>query len=63
MIGRSLTYGSAKSSWKSVADGCYDWESGQYTQLDSGGWVQASSALVEYALDPRNFLNADNIFI
>ena len=27
--------------------------------LDSGGWVQASSALVEYALDPRNFLNAD----
>ena len=63
MIGRSLTYGSAKSSWKSVADGCYDWESGQYTQLDSGGWVQASSALVEYALDPRNFLNADNIFM
>lgn len=63
VIGRSLTYGSAKSSWKSVADGCYDWESGQYTQLDSGGWVQASSALVEYALDPRNFLNADNIFM
>ena len=25
--------------------------------------VQASSALVEYALDPRNFLNADNIFM
>lgn len=63
VIGRSLTYGSAKSSWKSVADGCYDWESGRYTQLDSGGWVQASSALVEYALDPRNFLNADNIFM
>ena len=63
IIGRSLTYGSAVSSWKSVADGCYDWESGRYTQLDSGGWVQASSALVEYALDPRNFLNADNIFM
>ena len=63
IIGRSLTYGSAVSSWKSVADGCYDWETGEYTQLDSGGWVQASSALVEYALDPRNFLNADNIFM
>ena len=25
--------------------------------------MQASSALVEYALDPRNFLNADNIFM
>ena len=62
VIGRSLIYGSAVSSWKSVADGCYDWESGEYTGLD-GSWVQASSALVEYALDPRNFLNATNIFM
>ena len=62
VIGRSLIYGSAVSSWKSVADGCYDWESGKYTGLD-GSWVQASSALVEYALDPRNFLNATNIFM
>ena len=61
-IGRSLIYGSAISSWKSVADGCYDWESGKYTNMD-GGWVQASSALVEYALDPRNFLNDTNIFM
>ena len=30
VIGRSLIYGSAVSSWKSVADGCYDWESGKY---------------------------------
>ena len=62
VIGRSLIHGSAVSSWKSVADGCYDWESGEYTGLD-GSWVQASSALVEYALDPRNFLNATNIFM
>lgn len=62
VIGRSLIYGSAVSSWKSVADGCYDWESGKYTGLD-GSWVQASSALVEYALDPRNFLNDTNIFM
>ncbi len=41
VIGRSLIYGSAVSSWKSVADGCYDWESGKYTGLD-GSWVQAS---------------------
>lgn len=62
VIGRSLIHGSAVSSWKSVADGCYDWESGEYTGLE-GSWVQASSALVEYALDPRNFLNATNIFM
>ena len=40
-----------------MADGCYDWETGEYTVLDSGGWVQASSELVQYALDPRNFLS------
>lgn len=63
VLGRSLTYGSAKSSWKSVAEGCYDWTEGKYTEFDSGGWVQASSALVQYALDPRNFLNDVNIFM
>lgn len=63
VLGRSLIYGSAKSSWKSVADGCYDWETGEYTVLDSGGWVQASSELVQYALDPRNFLSQDYIFM
>lgn len=63
VLGRSLIYGSAKSSWKSVADGCYDWETGEYTVLDSGGWVQASSELVQYALDPRNFLSKDYIFM
>ena len=29
VIGRSLIHGSAVSSWKSVADGCYEWESGE----------------------------------
>lgn len=63
VLGRSLIYGSAKSSWKSTADGAYDWENGGWYELDSGGWVQASSELVQYALDPRNFLNETNIFM
>mgnify|MGYP000963154375 CR=1 FL=1 len=63
VLGRSLIYASAKSSWKSTADGAYDWESGSWYELDSGGWVQASSALVQYALDPRNFLNETNVFM
>lgn len=63
VLGRSLIYGSAESSWKSTAEGCYDWNTGQYTELDSGGWVQASDALVRYALDPRNFLNDSYIFM
>ena len=63
VLGRSLIYGSAKSSWKSTADGCYNWETGKWYKLDSGGWVQASSELIEYALDPRNFFNPTNIFM
>lgn len=63
VIGRSLIYSSADSSWKSTADGCYNWETGEYTILDSGGWVQASEGLVKYALDPRNFLDDTYIFM
>lgn len=63
VLGRSLIYGSAKSSWKSTAEGAYDWDSGSWYEMDSGGWVQASGELVQYALDPRNFLNETNIFM
>lgn len=45
VLGRSLIYSSADASWKSTADGCYDWNTGEYTELDSGGWVQASEDL------------------
>jgi len=61
--GRSLIYSLAASSWKSTAEGCYDWNTGTYVELDSGGWVQASPDLVAYALDPRNFLTSSYIFM
>ena len=41
----------------------YDWDSDRWIVFDSGGWVQASSELVQYALDARNFLNETNIFM
>jgi beta-N-acetylglucosaminidase len=63
VLGRSLIYASAISSWKSTQDGAYDWDTGSWYELDSGGWVQASRELVQYALDPRNFLNETNIFM
>jgi beta-N-acetylglucosaminidase len=63
VLGRSLIYASAISSWKSTQDGAYNWETGSWYELDSGGWVQASKELVQYALDPRNFLNETNIFM
>ena len=46
-----------------MADGCYDWEKGEWYSFDSGGYVQASSELVQYVLDPRNFLNETYIFM
>lgn len=61
--GRSLISINSISSWKSTAENCYDWETGEYVIFDSGGWVQASTELVQYALDPRNFLNDINIFM
>lgn len=62
-IGRSLIYGSAKSSWKSTDPKAYNWETGEWYEFDSGGWVQASNELIQYALDPRNFLDENYIFM
>lgn len=62
VAGRSLVPYYFKSSAKSTAYGCYDWETGEYTEWDSGGWVQASSAIVEYYLDPRNYFDEKHIF-
>lgn len=61
--GRSLVPNSYDSSKKSTAEGCYNWNTGEYTIWDSGSWVQASSAMVEYYLDPRNFLDSKHIFM
>ncbi len=63
VIGRSTIYASAPDYWKSKAEGAYDEESETYIEQDSGGWVQASTGLVQYALDPRNFLNPIQIFM
>ena len=60
---RSLVHKDNISSWKSMADGCYDWINGDWVAFDSGGYVQASSELVQYVLDPRNFLNETYIFM
>lgn len=63
VTGRSLIYGSAISSWKSIDPAHYDYSTGKWYEWDSGGWVQASSELVEYALDPRNFLDETSVFM
>ncbi len=48
------------SSWKSKASGAVD-KNGNYVVYD-GGWNAASKEIVQYYLDPRNFLNEDEIY-
>ena len=61
-LGRNLVHKSADTSWKSMQDGAYNWETGEWKEFDSGGWVAASTEIVQYYMDPRNFLDSTNIF-
>lgn len=73
VLGRSLISKNSISSWKSTettinSDGSYsssyyDWENSSWHTWDGGNWVQASVELLEYTLDPRNFLNETNVFM
>lgn len=61
-LGRNLVSTNSISSWKSVQNGAYNWETGEWVIFDSGGWVMASREMIEYSMDPRNFLDSTNIF-
>lgn len=62
VVSKNLVHQSADDSWKSRECGAYDPATGQYVVFDSGGWVAASRSIVEYYMDPRNFLNEGGIF-
>jgi len=61
-IGTSLVSSSSLKSWKNTKSPAYDSETGKFKSYDSGGWNAASTAIVKYYMDPRNFLNASGIF-
>lgn len=61
-LGVSLVSSSALSSWKSTESGAYNWETGVWTPMDGSSWVAASQEIVEYFMDPRNFLGPDTAF-
>ena len=62
VIGRNLVSRSSISSWKSTAEGAYDWDTGTWPGFDGNSWVQASEDIIRYYMDPRNFLNEKYIF-
>lgn len=60
--GKSVVSSSSYASYKSFENGCYNFSSNTYKVFD-GHWNQASPALVNYYLDPRNFLNENDLFM
>ncbi len=61
-VGRNMVERNSISSWKSTAEGAYDWSSGTWPGLDGSTWVAASSEIIAYYMDPRNFLTERGIF-
>lgn len=62
LVGRNLVSSSSISSWKSTADGAYDWGTSTWPGFDGSSWVAASEDIIRYYMDPRNFLNETYIF-
>ncbi len=50
------------ASLRSLREGCYDWSTNQWITYE-GGWYGASTELIAYYMDPRNFLNANDIYM
>lgn len=51
------------NSWRSMRKGCYDWNKNKFISTNDGTFYGASREVIAYYLDPRNFLDEDNIFI
>lgn len=49
-------------SLRSMRRGCYDWSTNSWITYE-GGWYGASRELIAYYMDPRNFLNENDIFM
>ena len=62
VLGRNMVHTGSISSFKSTADGAYNWDTGVWTGLDGSTWVAASEDVIRYYMDPRNFLDPVYIF-
>ncbi len=49
-------------SWRSMGDGSYDW-SNKGWNTTAGNWTGASREVIAYYMDPRNFINANDIYM
>lgn len=60
-ITRKLVQNTSSKSWLSMGLGAYDWNTGKWVAHDTN-WYVASREVIRYYMDPRNFLNANNIY-
>lgn len=61
--GVNLVENTNPEAWFAKGEQYYDPATGKYTVISAPNWVQASSSLVDYFLDPRNFLNENDVFM
>ena len=61
-IGRKVS-DTTDLSWRSMDLGSYNWNTGEWASSDGKGkWYYVSREVIKYYMDPRNFLNANNIY-
>jgi len=63
VVGRSLVNIQAPEAWRSVEKGAYNLSGKYYIGLDGSSWVAAHQSVVEYYMDPRNFINESTILM
>ncbi|MBE6766208.1 MAG: hypothetical protein E7550_01295 [Ruminococcaceae bacterium] len=49
-------------SWRALGPENYNWTTGKWNTY-SGNWTDASKEVIEYYMDPRNFLDATSIYM
>ncbi len=61
-VGKNLVSKYSISSWKSTQPQAYNWSDNTWYTFDGGSWASASSELIAFYMDPRNFLTDSGIF-
>lgn len=61
--GRNLIYKTVDDAKKSYANTEYNWYTNEWVIRDASGWVTTHPDYIQYCMDPRNWLNATNIFM
>lgn len=61
-VGKNLVSKNAIVSWKSLETTAYNWKTNKWYTFDGGSWAAASTELIQYYIDPRNFLDEESVF-